>query len=78
MYVQARAAQLALGGAHNGMTATGQPGGGSFTAGGAVAVVGVAFVGVAAVTTQLASSTRAASGLARRCARGGVPDQRGR
>lgn len=47
-----------------GMTATGQPATGSFTAGAAVAAVGVVFAGVAAVTTQLASSTRGASGLA--------------
>jgi ABC-2 type transport system permease protein len=46
------------------MTATGQPAAGSFTAGAAVAAVGVAFAGVAAVTTQLTSSTRGASGLA--------------
>jgi ABC-2 type transport system permease protein len=47
-----------------GMLATGQPPAGSFTAGAAVAAVGVAFAGVAAVTTQLTSSTRGASGLA--------------
>jgi ABC-2 type transport system permease protein len=35
-----------------------------FTAGAAVAAVGVAFAGVAAVTTQLTTSTRGASGLA--------------
>jgi putative exporter of polyketide antibiotics len=46
------------------MIATGQPAAGSFTAGAAVAAVGVAFAGVAAVTTQLTSSTRGASGLA--------------
>src|SRR5215211_1572644 len=46
------------------MFATGQPAAGSFTAGAAVAAVGVAFAGVAAVTTQVASSTRGASGLA--------------
>ncbi len=42
----------------------GQPAAGSFTAGAAVAAVGIAFAGVAAVTTQLTSSTRGASGLA--------------
>ena len=46
------------------MIAAGQPVAGSFTAGGAVAAVGVAFAGVAALTTQLTSSTRGASGLA--------------
>jgi ABC-2 type transport system permease protein len=46
------------------LTVTGQPAAGSFTAGAAVAAVGVAFAGVAAVTTQLTSSTRGASGLA--------------
>ena len=46
------------------MIATGQPAGGSFTAGLAVGAVGVAFAGVAAVTTQLTTSTRGASGLA--------------
>jgi ABC-2 type transport system permease protein len=42
----------------------GQPAAGSFTAGAAVAAVGVVFAGVAAVTSQLATSTRGASGLA--------------
>jgi len=46
------------------MLATGQPAAGSFIAGAAVAAVGIAFAGVAAVTTQLASTTRGASGLA--------------
>jgi len=46
------------------MIVAGQPAAGSFTAGAAVAAVGVAFAGVAAVTTQLSSSTRGASGLA--------------
>jgi ABC-2 type transport system permease protein len=46
------------------MVAAGQPVAGSFTAGAAVAAVGVVFAGVAAVTTQLTSSTRGASGLA--------------
>ncbi|HEX6075954.1 MAG TPA: ABC antibiotics transporter [Micromonosporaceae bacterium] len=43
---------------------TGQPAAGSFAAGAAVAAVGVTFAGVAAITTQLASSTRGASGMA--------------
>ena len=47
-----------------GLIAAGQPADGSLTAGAAVATVGLAFAGVAAVTTQLASSTRGASGLA--------------
>ncbi len=47
-----------------GMIATGQPVGGSFAAGAAIAGVGIAFAGIAAVTTQLASTTRGASGLA--------------
>ncbi len=42
----------------------GQPVGSSFLAGVAIAGVGVVFVGVAAVTTQLASTTRGATGLA--------------
>lgn len=46
------------------MVAAGQPVAGSFAAGAAVAAVGVAFAGVAAVTTQIATSTRGASGLA--------------
>ncbi|MGE5829487.1 MAG: ABC transporter permease [Micromonosporaceae bacterium] len=46
------------------MSATGQPVGGSFVAGAAVSAVGVAFAGFAAITTQLSSSTRGASGLA--------------
>jgi len=46
------------------MTATGQPAVGSFTAGAAIAAVGIVFAGVAALTTQLTSSTRGASGLA--------------
>jgi len=46
------------------MIVAGQPAAGSFTAGAAVAAVGIAFAGVAAVTTQLTSSTRGASGLA--------------
>jgi ABC-2 type transport system permease protein len=47
-----------------GLMLASQPAAGAFTAGAAVAAVGVAFAGVAAVTTQLASSTRGASGLA--------------
>lgn len=46
------------------LIAAGQPAGGSFTAGAAVAAVGVAFAGITAVTTQLTASTRGASGLA--------------
>jgi len=42
----------------------GPPLGGALVAGAAVAEVGVVFTGVAAVTCQLASTTRAASGLA--------------
>lgn len=44
--------------------ATGQPAAGSFTAGAAVAAFGIVFAGVAAITVQLASTTRAANGLA--------------
>ncbi|HEY3002479.1 MAG TPA: ABC antibiotics transporter [Kribbellaceae bacterium] len=46
------------------LTATGLPAAGSFTAGAAIAAVGIVFAGVAALTTQLTSSTRGASGLA--------------
>ncbi|GAB1646293.1 ABC transporter permease [Krasilnikovia sp. MM14-A1259] len=42
----------------------GQPVAGSFTAGAAVATVGLAFAGVAAVTTQLSTTARGASGEA--------------
>jgi ABC-2 type transport system permease protein len=42
----------------------GQPAAGSFTAGVAVGAFGIVFVGVAAVTVQLSSTTRAASGFA--------------
>lgn len=42
----------------------GLPTAGSFAAGAAVATVGVTFTGVAAVSTQLAGTTRGASGLA--------------
>lgn len=44
--------------------ATGQPAAGSFTAGVAVGAFGIVFAGVAAVTVQLSSTTRGASGLA--------------
>ncbi|HEU4543921.1 MAG TPA: ABC transporter permease, partial [Jiangellaceae bacterium] len=47
-----------------GMVVAGQPAGGSFVAGMSIALVGVAFTGVAAVTSQLASTTRGATGLA--------------
>lgn len=53
------AAMLALG-----MVVGGQPAGGSLVAGASIALVGVVFTGVAAVTSQLVSTTRAASGLA--------------
>jgi ABC-2 type transport system permease protein len=43
---------------------TGHPAAGSFTAGAAVGALGVVFAGVAAVTVQLSSTTRGASGLA--------------
>ena len=43
---------------------TGQPVAGSFTAGVAVAAFGIVFAAVAAVTVQLSSTTRGASGLA--------------
>ncbi|RYV52803.1 ABC transporter permease [Pengzhenrongella frigida] len=46
------------------MFATGQPLTGSLVAGTSIALVGVAFTGVAAVTSQLASTTRGATGLA--------------
>jgi ABC-2 type transport system permease protein len=47
-----------------GMVVAGQPAVGSLVAGMSIALVGVAFTGVAAVTSQLASTTRGASGLA--------------
>lgn len=47
-----------------GMIIAGQPGAGSLVAGTSIALVGVAFTGVAAVTSQLASTTRGATGLA--------------
>lgn len=46
------------------MIVNGQPVAGSFTVGAAVAAVGVAFIGVAALTSQVASTARGASGLA--------------
>jgi ABC-2 type transport system permease protein len=46
------------------MMASGQPAEGSMAAGASIALVGVAFAGVAAVTSQLASTTRGATGLA--------------
>jgi ABC-2 type transport system permease protein len=46
------------------MAGTGQPLVGSMVAGASIAVVGVAFTRVAAVTCQLASTTRGATGLA--------------
>jgi ABC-2 type transport system permease protein len=47
-----------------GMIIAGQPVAGSLVAGTSIALVGVAFTGVAAVTSQLASTTRGATGLA--------------
>ncbi|HEX6325578.1 MAG TPA: hypothetical protein VFZ72_03325 [Jiangellaceae bacterium] len=47
-----------------GMVVAGQPVVGSLVAGASIALVGVAFTGVAAVTSQLASTTRGATGLA--------------
>ena len=47
-----------------GMVVAGQPAAGSLVAGSSIALVGVAFTGVAAVTSQLASTTRGATGLA--------------
>jgi ABC-2 type transport system permease protein len=47
-----------------GMAVAGQPVSGSLVGGVSIALVGVAFTGVAAVTSQLASTTRGASGLA--------------
>ena len=46
------------------MVVAGQPVTGSMVAGASIALVGVAFTGVAAVTSQLASTTRGATGLA--------------
>ena len=47
-----------------GMVVAGQPAAGSLVAGTSIALVGVAFTGVAAVTSQLASTSRGAIGLA--------------
>jgi ABC-2 type transport system permease protein len=47
-----------------GMVLVGQPTAGSLVAGASIAMVGVAFTGVAAVTSQLASTSRGAIGLA--------------
>lgn len=47
-----------------GMIIAGQPAAGSFVAGASIALVGVVFTGIAAVTSQLASTTRGATGLA--------------
>ena len=52
---------LALGVA---MVVAGQPAAGSFAGGASIALVGVAFTGVAAVTSQVMSTTRGATGLA--------------
>ena len=49
------------------MIANGQPVASSLAAGAAIAAVGVAFTGVAAVTSQLCSTARGASGLAMAC-----------
>jgi ABC-2 type transport system permease protein len=46
------------------MVVAGQPVAGSLVGGTSIALVGVAFTGVAAVTSQLASTTRGATGLA--------------
>ncbi len=46
------------------MMVAGQPVAGSLVGGASIALVGVAFTGVAAVTSQLASTTRGATGLA--------------
>lgn len=47
-----------------GMVLAGQPAAGSVAAGASVALVGIAFTGVAAMTSQLASTSRGAIGLA--------------
>lgn len=49
------------------MVVAGQPVAGSLVAGASIALVGVVFTGVAAVTSQLASTTRGATGLAGAC-----------
>ncbi len=48
----------------SGLTLIGQPAGGSFVLGMALAVVGAAFAGVAAVAAQLAATSRGANGIA--------------
>lgn len=63
--IVALAANLVLAGLLGlGMIVAGQPVTGSLAAGISIALVGVAFTGVAAVTSQLASTTRGATGLA--------------
>ena len=47
-----------------GMVVAGQPAAGSLVAGSSIALVGIAFTGIAAVTSQLAATTRGATGLA--------------
>jgi len=47
-----------------GLVVAGQPAAGSLVGGASIALVGVVFTGVAAVTSQLASTTRGATGLA--------------
>lgn len=47
-----------------GMVLAGQPTAGSLVAGASIALVGIAFTGIAAVTSQLATTTRGATGLA--------------
>jgi ABC-2 type transport system permease protein len=59
------AANLVLGlGLAFGLVLAGQPGAGSLVGGASIALVGVVFTGVAAVTSQLASTSRGAIGLA--------------
>ena len=61
----ALAANVVLAGALGlAMMLAGQPAAGSLVAGASIASVGVTFTGVAAVTSQLASTTRGATGLA--------------
>lgn len=63
--IAALAANVALAGLLGlSMIIAGQPVAGSLVAGTSIALVGVAFTGVAAVTSQLASTTRGATGLA--------------
>lgn len=49
------------------MMVAGQPAAGSLAAGASIALVGIVFTGVAAVTSQLASTSRGATGLAGAC-----------